>query len=105
MTSHFSDLSLKKYLDTFEQKPAQYDLHEVNFQNFALAQTENMTNSELLSLSTAREHSKKRLLRARVYAISTRSDLSWDGKFISDIEKQSLKRKQVLLHCTEINVR
>lgn len=95
ITSHLSDLSLKQYLDSFEQKPAHYDLHELNFQNFALAQTEKMTNSELLSLSNAKEHSKKRLLRARVYAISTRSDLSWDGKFISDIEMQALKRKQV----------
>lgn len=91
---HFRTLQETNYYKDFHKRPWYYDLHGKHFQDFALRVTSKMTSSELRKMSTSKDHAKKRLLRARVYACASREDVGWDGRTdLSDLEKQQKKKE------------
>jgi len=78
-TKHYPQLmALDHYKSDFHSNPAKYDLHDIHFQDFALKITSTYTSQQLRQLSLSHDHADKRLLRAVVYAVSTRSDVQWD---------------------------
>jgi hypothetical protein len=57
-----------------------------------------MTISEVRKLSLNHDHSKKRILRSRVFAISARDDIDWNGKKIENEEDRKVKKKVHVEH-------
>ncbi|KAL9647231.1 hypothetical protein ABK040_012583 [Willaertia magna] len=100
----------KEYKEKFHQKQygsRYFDLHGFYFQNFAVTLTNLMLNNnendnkennrlKVRSLSYAKDHACKRILRARVYAISSREDIDWNGNFLNS-DKEKLEKKKSLI--------
>ncbi|KAL0479406.1 nucleoporin Nup214 [Acrasis kona] len=94
------DSIIQLYTNLFHgSKGARYfDLHGQHFQNFALEVTRGMNHTNLRKLSTSKDHANRRILRARVYAVCTRSDVDWDGTPLQEVELINKKKNQLLDH-------
>eukprot|EP01012_Entosiphon_sulcatum_P022524 TRINITY_DN2748_c0_g1_i1.p1 TRINITY_DN2748_c0_g1~~TRINITY_DN2748_c0_g1_i1.p1 ORF type:complete len:398 (+),score=55.40 TRINITY_DN2748_c0_g1_i1:26-1195(+) len=76
--------SIEQYDADFQSHQRECDLHARGFQNRALALVRSLSPSELRALSISPKHSHRRLLRAAVYAVSSRDDVDWDFHVITD---------------------
>jgi hypothetical protein len=80
-----------------------FDLHGIAFQNFALKYTNLLKDFDKIKSLSRGSDAEKRILRARVYAISTREDignkfkfnLGWDGMLLND-EKLIVEKKKIM---------
>ena len=81
-----------------------FDLHGHEFQNFAINLTNQMGQPEWRQLSTSRSHANRRLLRSRVYAIGSRDDIGWDGKFIDNADGREQKKREMKDHLQSLQL-
>ena len=81
-----------------------FDLHGREFQNFAVTLTNLMEQPEWRRLSVSRNHADRRILRSRVYAIASRDDVGWDGKFIEDAKEREEKQKAMIQHLQSLEL-
>jgi hypothetical protein len=95
---------LAEYKSLFHSNARFCDLHGHSFQNFALCATNHMEHNQVRSLSISPDHSDKRLLRSRVFAISSRDDIDWDGHSIQDEEKRREKRQELVKHLQSLTL-
>ncbi|CAF3319016.1 unnamed protein product [Rotaria socialis] len=75
-----------------------FDIHGREFQNFAVNLTNHMEQSEWRKLSRSNSHADRRVLRSRVYAIGSRDDIGWDGKFIQNADDRKKKKLEMIEH-------
>jgi hypothetical protein len=90
----FENMKIQDYYSDFKGNARFYDLHGHSFQNWALQYTNTLSTEEIQKLTTS-NHADLRIVRARVYAISTRNDVDWDGQSITDEEKKMKKQKEM----------
>ena len=81
-----------------------FDLHERLFQDFALEITCGMDSKMLRQLSVSHDHADKRVLRGRVYAISSRENVGWDGRVDLTEEEVIQKRRDMLDHLKSLTL-
>ena len=81
-----------------------FDLHGQEFQNFAINLTNQMEQPEWRQLSMSKSHSDHRIVRSRVYAIGSRDDIGWDGKFIDNAEARKQKRQDIMRHLQSLQL-
>jgi hypothetical protein len=81
-----------------------FDLHGREFQNFAVSLTNRMEQPEWRQLSTSESHADRRLLRSRVYAIGSRDDIGWDGKFIDNADERKKKKLEIIQHLQSLEL-
>lgn len=86
--------TMKEFENEFFQNPREFDLHGHHFQDLCLRLTNDLSVDQVKSLSH-KDHCTKRILRGRVYAISTRTDIDWNGKYIKDENKMAEKGKEI----------
>ena len=79
-----------------------FDLHGQEFQNFAVNLTNQMEQPEWRLLSTSKSHADRRILRARVYAIGSRDDIGWDGRFIENLNEK--KKFEMIQHLQSLEL-
>jgi hypothetical protein len=90
----FEKMKIQEYYSNFKGNARFYDLHGHFFQNWALQYTNTLSTEEIKKLTTSK-HADLRIVRARVFAISTRNDVDWDGQIITDEEKKIKKQKEM----------
>jgi len=91
------DFSLPKYYNKFKASPEVFDLHDRNFQDYAIRTVQALAREgmdggrdgdgpipfDVLSLRMKKmgleSQAHRRLVRAYVYAVCSRSDLDWEG--------------------------
>ncbi|CAF1112320.1 unnamed protein product [Adineta steineri] len=81
-----------------------FDLHGREFQNFAINLTNHMEQSEWRQLSMSKSHADRRILRSRVYAIGSRDDIEWNGKFIDDTVERKKKKLEMIQHLQSLEL-
>jgi hypothetical protein len=89
---------LTEYETLFKNNARFFDLHGHTFQDFCLCLTNTMSQPEIRKLSLIKDHSRRRILRSRVYAISTRHDIDWHGNKITNEQEQSEKKQYQVDH-------
>ena len=72
-----------------------YDLHEVNYQDFAVRIT-NSFSVEKRKMMTYTNHADKSLIRTRYYAISARTDYDWNGNVLTSNESKQKKLNEMI---------
>jgi hypothetical protein len=99
-SEHFRQLKFEEYQQKMENRfdnnnneivMQYYDLHETHFQDWAI-KTLNDLKVDLF-VEKNDNFSLRYLKRARNYAVSTRTDLSWDGEYITKDSKKKEKKK------------
>lgn len=96
--------SIKNYSEyekEFLKNPREFDLHGHHFQDLCLQLTNDLSIEEVKKMSHT-DHPSKRILRGRVYAISTRENIGWDGKLLTDEEKIKEKKKIIEEHLNSL---
>ena len=81
-----------------------FDLHGREFQNFAVALTNPLEQSEWRQLSVSRNHADRRILRSRVYAIGSRDDIGWDGQLLENEDERKRKRREMIEHLQSLHL-
>jgi hypothetical protein len=81
-----------------------FDLHGREFQNFAISLTNQMEQPEWRQLSVSKSHADHRILRSRVYAIGSRNDIGWDGKFIDNADERKKKKLDMIQHLQSLQL-
>ncbi|CAF4228269.1 unnamed protein product, partial [Adineta steineri] len=81
-----------------------FDLHGQEFQNFAISLTNHMEQSEWRQLSMSKSHADRRILRSRVYAIGSRDDIEWNGKFIDNTDERKKKKLEMIQHLQSLEL-
>jgi len=81
-----------------------FDVHARPFQNFVLQLTNRMNREQIRELSLSHDHSDKRLLRTRVYAISSRVDVGWNGETNLSHEQQEEKKNDLIDHLESLTM-
>jgi hypothetical protein len=66
------------------KKKRSFDLHGKHFQNWCLEYTNSLKNIDKIKKLSIGTHAEKRILRARVYAISTREEIGKKKNIIKD---------------------
>jgi hypothetical protein len=81
-----------------------FDLHGREFQNFAISLTNQMEQSEWRQLSVSKSHDDHRIIRSRVYAIGSRDDIGWDGRFIHNEDERKKKKIEMIQHLQSLQL-
>lgn len=100
-------LSLQRYKQLWHSRKYGsrfFDLHGQEFQNFAINLTNRMGQPEWRQLSMLGSHADRRLLRSRVYAIGSRGDIGWDGKFIDNTDERMQKKRKMMEHIKSLQL-
>lgn len=81
-----------------------FDLHGREFQNFAVTLTNRLEQPEWRRLSVSRNHADRRVLRSRVYAIGSRDDIDWNGRFIENENERKKKKRELIEHLHSLHL-
>lgn len=80
-----------------------FDLHGREFQTFAVTLTNHLEQAEWRKLSVS-SHADRRILRSRVYAIGSRDDIDWNGRFIENEDERKNKRMEMIQHLQSLQL-
>lgn len=81
-----------------------FDLHGQEFQNFAVSLTNHIEQTQWRQLSISKSHADRRILRSRVYAIGSRDDIGWDGRFIENVDERKKKKIELIEHLQSLQL-
>jgi len=106
-TKDIISIIFKQYKDLWHSRSYGsrfFDLHGREFQNFAISLTNQMEQPEWRQLSVSKSHAAHRILRSRVYAIGSRDDIGWDGKFIDNADERRKKKLEMIQHLQSLQL-
>jgi hypothetical protein len=106
-TKDIISIIFKQYKDLWHSRSYGsrfFDLHGREFQNFAISLTNQMEQPEWRQLSVSKSHTAHRILRSRVYAIGSRDDIGWDGKFIDNADERRKKKLEMIQHLQSLQL-
>eukprot|EP01080_Neovahlkampfia_damariscottae_P002547 gene2547-3509_t len=92
----FSNMTIEDYYSHFSKNGGSYyDLHGHEFQNWALRYTNSLKKEEIDKLAKSKKHADLRIVRARIYAISTRNEIDWNGQYIQNEDTKNKKQQEM----------
>jgi hypothetical protein len=100
----FKNLTESSMKEIFEKDPNFFDLHGEEFQNFCLKTTKDKSFKEIQKMTFSKNLVDQRISRGRIFAISTREDVDWDGAIITNSKEIQQKKDAIDEYLTSLKL-